>query len=159
MSFKEDRIEVVSIQTSEIEGYDVIFRLNNLKDELKERIIKRHESGLLKSMGADVIAIEEINGNLYIEEHHNDLRDYRSLINLVHQEIPERLDPAKVEVEVDLCMIEQSIAFIVDIAGKSIDELKSHYKYLGEYLDKIKENHDDIPITASHCELVEGVSK
>ena len=37
--------------------------------------------------------------------------------------IPERLDPEKVEIEEDLCMIEQDIKFRMDYAGRTIEEL------------------------------------
>lgn len=50
---------------------------------------------------------------------------YKSLIPLVQSgAILERLDPEKIEIEEDLCMMEQDMKFRIDYTCKSVDELK-----------------------------------
>ena len=94
----------------------------------------------MKSLGANITEIIEIGEDLHIKEHYEnkDLEMYKSLIPLVQKStIPERLDPKKVEIEEDLCMLEQDMEFRIDNASKSIDELKRHCK---ELIDSSNEN-------------------
>ena len=109
------------------EKYAVTFKMSNLEPEKRKRIIKRQKSGFLKSQGADIEEIVEVDNDLYIKEYYEsiDLENYRSLIPLARKGIiPERLNPDKLEIEEGLCMIEQDMKFRMNYAGKSVDELK-----------------------------------
>jgi len=42
--------------------------------------------------------------------------------------VPERLDPDKLEIEVEMCMIEQEMKYRMDHAAAWFDELKKIYR-------------------------------
>ena len=96
----------------------------------KERIIKRHKSGFLKSEGAEFEEIVEVNCDLYVKEYYSkeDIENYQSIIPLARKGIiPDRLDPDKLEIEVEMCIIEEEMKYRMDHAGKSVYELQKEY--------------------------------
>jgi len=128
VKIKEENVDILNREyVKEKDEYAIIFKISNLEPKIRERIIKRQESGFLKSQGATIEKIVEINGSLYIKELYKkgDIEIYGSLIPLARNGIiPERLDPEKMEIEEDLCMIEQDMKFRIDFAGKSVVELR-----------------------------------
>lgn len=125
---KEENVDILNWEyIKEKDEYVIIFKISNLEPQRRERIIKRQKSGFLKSQGANIEKIVEVNGSLYIKESYESdyIEMYESLIPLVQNGvIPERLDPEKVEIEEDLCMIEQDMKHRMDFAGRSVDELR-----------------------------------
>lgn len=128
VKIKEKNVDILNLEyLKEEDEYVVIFKISNLKSEQRKRIIKRQESGFLKSQGANIEKIVEINGSLYIKERYEkgDIELYGSLVSLAREGIiSERLDPEKIEIEEDLCMIEQDMKYRIDFASKDVDELK-----------------------------------
>lgn len=128
VKIKEENVDILNWEyLKEEEEYVIIFKISNLEPKVINRIIRRQESGFLKSQGANIEKIVEISGSLYIKERYEkgDMELYESLIPLARKGIvPERLDPDKVEIEEDLCMMEQDVKYRMDYAGKRVDELK-----------------------------------
>jgi predicted type IV restriction endonuclease len=112
----------------EEDKYAITFKIRNLEPKRIQRIIKRHKSGFLNSQGVDIEEIAEIDCDLYVKEYYTneDIENYQSIIPLVRKSIiPERLDPQKLEIEVEMCMIEQEMRYRIEHAGESVDELKN----------------------------------
>lgn len=124
---KEENVDIINWKyIKEKDRYTLTFKISNLKPEIRKRIIKRQKSGFLKSQGADILEIIEVGENLHVKEHYEkeDMEVYSSLIPFAQNKvIPERLDPEKVGIEEDLCMIEQDMKFRMDYAGRTIDKL------------------------------------
>ena len=124
---KEENVDILNWEyIKEKDRYALTFRISNLELERRKNIIKRQKSGFLKSQGATIMEIIEVGNDLLVKEHYKreDIEVYLSLIPFVQNEvIPERLDPEKLEIEEDLCMIEQDMKFRMDYAGRTIDEL------------------------------------
>lgn len=113
----------------EEDKYAITFKIKDLEPKRIQRIIKRHKSGFLNSQGIDIEEIAEVDCDLYVKEYYNneDIENYQSIIPLVRKSIiPERLDPDKLEIEVEMCMIEQEMRYRMEHAGESIDELRIH---------------------------------
>ncbi len=114
----------------EKDKYAITFKISNLKLERKERIIKRYESGFFNSKGADIGEITEVDCDLYVKEHYTneDIDNYQSLIPLARKGIiPERLDPDKLEIETEMCMIEQEMKRRISHAARWFDnQFKPH---------------------------------
>lgn len=131
VKIKEENVNILNWEyIKEKEEYAIIFKISNLEPQRRKRLIKRQESGFLKSQGANIEKIVDINGSLYLKEYYEKdyMEIYTSLIPLAKKGIlPERLDPKKVEIEEELCLIEQDMKFKIDYAGKSMEELKKHY--------------------------------
>jgi len=125
---KEENVDILNWEyIKENDEYAIIFKISNLEPQKRKKIIKRQKSGFLKSQGANIEKIVEIHGSLYLKERYEKgyMEMYTSLIPLVKKGIlPERLDREKIEIEEELCMIEQDMKFRMDFAGKSRDELK-----------------------------------
>lgn len=126
VKIKEENVNIQNWQHQK-DKYIITFKISNLKPQIRKRILKRQKSGFLKQLGANIKEITEVEGDLIVKEYYKneDIEIYKSLIPFAQKGIiPERLDPEKVEIEEDLCMIEQDLKFRVYYAGKSIDELK-----------------------------------
>lgn len=105
--------------------YALTFRISNLEPGRKERIIKRHKSGFLNSQGVDIEEITEVDCDLYVKEYYTneDIENYQSIIPLARKGIiPERLDPNKLEIEVEMCLIEQEMRYRMEHAAERFDE-------------------------------------
>ncbi len=125
---KEENVDILNWEyIKEKDEYAIIFKISSLNSKTRERIIKRHESGFLKSQGLNIEKIVEVHGSLYLKESYEKdyMEVYTSLIPLVKKDVlPERLDPEKIEIEEELCMIEQDMKLRIDHACKSMEELK-----------------------------------
>lgn len=103
--------------------YAITFKIKNLEPERIQRIIKRHKSGFLNSQGVNIEEIAEIDRDLYVKEYYTneDIEDYLYIIPLIRKGIiPERLNPHKLEIEVEMCLIEQEIRYRMEHAGENI---------------------------------------
>lgn len=124
---KEENVDILNWEyIQEKDRYVLTFKISNLGPERRKRIIKRQKSGFLKSQGATIAEIMELGNDLLVKEHYerDDIEIYSSLVSFAQNEvIPQRLDPEKLEIEEDLCMIEHDMKFRMDYAGRTIDEL------------------------------------
>lgn len=105
----------------EKDGYILTFRINGLEPGKREVILARHESGILNAQGAEIEEIIEVKENLYVKEYYRKdyFEIYKSLISLARNGVvPERLDPDKLEIEVDMCRIEEEMRYRMDNASK-----------------------------------------
>lgn len=107
--------------------YIITFRISDLEPEKREVILERYKSGFLKSQGAEIEEIIEIGEDLYVKEYYEKeyFENYKSLIPLAQERVvPERLDPDNLEIEVEMCIIEQEMKYRMDHAAAWFDELK-----------------------------------
>lgn len=107
--------------------YIITFRISDLEPEKREVILGRYKSGFLKSQGAEIEEIIEIGEDLYVKEYYEKeyFENYKSLIPLAQERVvPERLDPDNLEIEVEMCIIEQEMKYRMDHAAEWFDELK-----------------------------------
>ncbi len=127
VKIKEENVDILNWEyIKEKDGYTLTFKISNLEPERRKRIIKRQKSGFLKSQGANILEIIEVGEGLHVKEYYEkeDIEVYSSLIPFVQNGvIPERIDPEKLEIEGDLCMMEQDMKFRMDYAGRTIEEL------------------------------------
>jgi len=123
---KEKHVEIIKWEyIKEKDKYAITFKISKLEPERKKRIIKRYESGFLNSQGADIEEITEINCDLYVKEYYTneDIENYQAILPLARRGmIPERLDPDKLEIEVEMSMIEQEMRYRMEHAGEKFDE-------------------------------------
>lgn len=139
---KEKRIDITNWEYLKTKDkYAIVFKISNLELERRERIQKRCKSGFLKSQGLLIDEIVELNEDLYIKNYYgsDDLNENKSLIKFIQKGIvPGRLDPEKIEIEMDLCDIEHDLYLRIFHASKSVEELKKYYNGLLEHIEEIR---------------------
>ncbi len=113
MVMKEKTVDLVNWEyLKEKDEYILTFKIKGLKSKRRKKILERYKSGFLKSQGADIEEIIEVGTDLYLKEYYEKeyFEIYKSLIPLARKGlIPERLRPHKLEIEVEMCMIEQEM--------------------------------------------------
>lgn len=132
VKMKEKTVYIMNWEyLKEKDEYILTFKISGLEPEGRKTILERHKSGILKSLGAEIEEIIEIKGDLYVKEYYNKeyLEDYKSLIPLAQKGvIPERLDPYKLKIEVEMCIIEQEMKYRMEHAARWFDEPKKYYQ-------------------------------
>lgn len=129
---KEKLVDIVYWKyLKEKDGYILTFRINGLKQAKREVILKKHNAGILNAQGAEIEEIIEVGKDLYVKEYYNTeyFEIYKSLISLAQKSvIPKRLDPGKLEIEVEMCMIEQEMEYRMQHIAETVDEFKKNQK-------------------------------
>jgi len=119
MKIKDENVEIINMRYDDNKDeYVIVFQILNLTPEERQTIIQQHRSGILNSQGANITDIVELNQLLFIEEIYDKkyMKGYKSLIPFAEKtEIPERLDPEKLEIEDDLCSIEQDMSYRIKL--------------------------------------------
>ena len=119
MKIKDENVEIINMRYDEDKDeYIIVFQILNLTHEERQTIIQQHRSGTLNSQGANITDIVELNQLLFIEEIYDKkyMNGFKSLIPFAEKtEIPERLDPEKMEIEDDLCSIEQDMSYRIKL--------------------------------------------
>jgi hypothetical protein len=150
VQIKEKNVDILKIVFDEkTEQYKALYVINGLTSKEKQRIKKRHQTGFLKAQGANFTEIHEQNNILIIEEiiKADYMQQHESLIPLAKKQIlPGRIDPEKFQTEMDLCMIEQDMAFNIEFAKKSRKDIKNHFKGLLDHVDAILKKTPDLNI-------------
>lgn len=115
VKIKDENVDILAMRYIEkTDEYVIVFQIKNLTSEERQKIKKKCDLGFLQALDSNLNAIIEINDNLYIEERYESkyMNHHRSLIPLAkNYNVPKRLDPGKIEVESDLCRIEENMAF------------------------------------------------
>lgn len=126
MKIKDENVEIINMRyDEEKEEYAIVFQILNLDKEERRKIIQQHREGSLNSQGANITEIVELNQLLFIEEIYDKkyMKGYKSLIPFAEKiELPERLDPEKLEIEDDLCSIEQDMGYRIKLV-KMVNEV------------------------------------
>lgn len=125
VKMKEKTVDIIDWEyLKERDEYIITFKISELEPEKREVIFERYKSGFLKSQGAEIEEIIEIGEDLHVKEYYEKeyLENYKSLIPLAQKRVvPERLDPDKLEIEVEMCMIEQEMKYRMDHATEWFD--------------------------------------
>lgn len=115
VKIKEENVDILAMRYNEkTDEYIIVFQIKNLTPEERYKIKRKCDLGYIEKIDTNLNAILEINDNLYIEERYESdyMTHHKSLIPLAkNYDVPQRMDPCKIEVESDLCMIEESMAF------------------------------------------------
>lgn len=105
--------------------YYATFKISNIDAKQRKRIIERKNSSF-----ADNCKITAAGAKIYVIKYFNDVEFevYASIVEHAKKGLtPERVDPAALEQELDICMLEQDIDMSIDLLSKPSEELKELY--------------------------------
>lgn len=110
--------------------YILTFKIRDMTREKRKIIINKHKAGILNSQGAEIEEIIEIDDDLFIKEYYGSkyFEIYKSLIPMAQKgTVPERLDPDKFKIELEMCLLELEMKQRMKNAARWFDLLTKHY--------------------------------
>ncbi len=103
--------------------YHATFQISNLNTKERKQIIERK-----KTIGITNSKIYEAGSDIYVFKHFTaiEFEVYKSLVEFAKKGvIPERIDPKTLEVELDICMLEEEMDIHINRLSES-EELKKY---------------------------------